>query len=518
MVVPVQAQRLALGFLLGESAVSLEQHLVKIIYDESTKLAQRHHAYHNALELEHARKAKRVSNSGRKQIRIPDYWLKDKKFNPFYVNKHKRQIAHSIARKIREGSYSPNSPEIMEIPKTTGGTRNVTIYQIPDAAVSRLIYNQLLRKNKHRFSSFSYAYRNDRNVHFAIQDISVELAQKSRVFVAEFDFSKFFDSINHEYLYDQFNQNGFLISHEERQVIKAFLGESGIGIPQGTSISLFLANLVCWQLDKGLERAGLQFARYADDTVIWSHDYQKISAAYDIINAFSKNAGVAINAKKSDGISLLCRKDMPSEIASRKEEIEFLGYGISVDHVSIKSSSVNKIKRQITYILYKHLIQPLRGTKLVALEIPANDKDKHLLSAMLEIRRYLYGNLTDQMIANYLNGSSNRIFFKGVMSFYPLINNEGQLRDLDGWLVTAIFKAIQIRSKLLKKWKYNRDGDFPFNLLHKDLANEFKKRRIRGKKLLQIPSFYSIYQALKKGVSDIGVEGVMSSGASSYDY
>jgi len=498
--------------------VSLEKHLIQIINDESTKLSQRHHAYHNALELEHTRKAKRVSNADKKQIKIPDYWLKDEKFNPFYVNKHKRQIAHSIARKIKQGTYSPNSPEVMEIPKTSGGTRNVTIYQIPDAAVSRLIYNQLLRKNKHRFSSFSYAYRNDRNVHFAIQDISVELAQTSRVFVAEFDFSKFFDSINHEYLYDQFDQNGFLISDEERQVIKAFLGGGGIGIPQGTSISLFLANLVCWQLDKGLERAGLQFARYADDTVIWSRDYQKISAAYDIINAFSKNAGVAINAKKSDGISLLCRKDMPSEIARRKEEIEFLGYAISVDHVSIKRSSVNKIKRQITYILYKHLIQPLRGSKLVALEIPANDKDKHLLSAILEIRRYLYGNLTDQMIANYLNGSSNRIFFKGVMSFYPLINNEEQLRDLDGWLVTAIFKAIRIRSKLLKKWKYNRDGNFPFNVPHKDLAEAFKKKRIKGKKLLQIPSFYSIYQALKKGVAGVGVEGVMNPTAISYDY
>lgn len=498
--------------------MSLEKHLVQIIKDESIKLSQRHHAYHNALELEHTRKSKRVSNVSKKKIKIPEYWLKDKKFNPFYVNKHKNQIAHSIAKKINEGTYVPNPPEVMEIPKSSGGKRSVTIYQIPDAAVSRLIYNQLLKKNKHRFSSFSYAYRNDRNVHFAIQDISVELVQTSRVFVAEFDFSKFFDSINHKYLYDQFDQNGFLISDKERQVINAFLGDSGVGIPQGTSISLFLANLVCWRLDKGLEMSGLQFARYADDTVIWSHDYQKISAAYDIINAFSKNAGVAINAKKSDGISLLCRKNMPSEIASRKEEIEFLGYGISVDHVSIKKSSVNKVKRQITYILYKHLIQPLSGTKLVALEIPTHDKDRHLLSAILEIRRYLYGNLTDQMIANYLNGNSNRIFFKGIMSFYPLINNEQQLRELDGWLITAIFKAIKIRSKLLKKWKYNRDDNFPFNVSHQNLADEFNEKRIKGKKLLKIPSFYFIYQALKKGVTDVGVEGVMNPKSVNYNY
>ncbi len=498
--------------------MSLEKYLEQIIKEEASKLSQRHHAYHNALELEHIRKSNRVSNSLKKHVKTPGYWTTNKKFDPFYVNKHKRQIAHSIAKKIKDGTYTPNTPETMLIPKTSGGDRSVTIYEIPDAAVSRLIYQQLLKKNKHRFSSFSYAYRNDRNVHFAIQDISIELAQTSRVFVAEFDFSKFFDSIDHGYLFDQFGQNGFLISEQENQVIRSFLGSSGVGIPQGTSISLFLANLVCWKLDKGLEQAGLQFARYADDTVIWSDDYQKISTAYDIINDFSKNAGVDINAKKSDGISLLCRKDMPSEIASRKEEIEFLGYAISVDHVSIKKASVNKIKRQITYILYKHLIQPLRGSKLVALRIPANDKDVHLLSAILEIRRYLYGNLTDQMIASYLNGSSNRIFFKGVMSFYPLINNEDQLKELDGWLITAIFKALRIRSKLLKKWKFNRDNNFPFNVAHKDLATEFKGRRIKGKKLLQIPSFYTIYQALKKGVTDVGVEGVMNPSSNTYGY
>lgn len=517
MVVPVKPSAMRWAFFI-DGGMSLEKDLIKTIGEEAKKLSQRHHAYHNTLELEHIRKSNRVSNPGDKELKIPAYWSSEKKFNPFYVHKNRRQIAHSIAKKIQNGTYEPNPPQKMEIPKASGGSRTVTIYQIPDAAVSTLIYQQLLSKNKHRFSSFSYAYRNDRNVHFAIQDIAIELKELSRVFVAEFDFSKFFDSINHSYLYRQFNENGFFISEREDSVIKSFLKSKNVGIPQGTSISLFLANIVCWKLDKGLEQVGLKFARYADDTVIWSHDYQKISMAYDIISNFSKEAGVEINAKKSDGISLLCRKDMPSELAQRKEEIDFLGYSISVDNVSIKKSSVNKIKRQISYTLYKHLIKPLRGNKLVAIKIPANNKDTHLLSAILEIRRYLYGNLNDQMIANYLNGKSNRIFFKGIMSFYPLINNEQQLKELDGWLVTAIFKAIRIRSKLLKKWNFNRDNSFPFNIPHKDLTTAFKQQKVKGKKLLQIPSFFTIYKALKKGVTDKGIAGVMNPTSNGYNY
>lgn len=497
--------------------MSLEKRLISIIADESIKLLQRYHAYHNALELEYSRKKKRISKPGKKEIKIPEYWFKERKFNPFYVYTKRRQIAHSVAQKIEKGTYLPNPPKTMDIPKLSGGIRTVTVYQIPDAAVSKLFYLQLLKKNKHRFSSFSYAYRNDRNVHFAIQDIAIELSQVSRVFVAEFDFSNFFDSIDHDYLFAQFDQNGFLINSREKKVIEAFLKDRKVGIPQGTSISLFLANIVCWKLDKDFEQSGLKFARYADDTVIWSSNYQQISLAYDIISRFSRSAKVEINAKKSDGISLLCRRDMPAELARRKEEIEFLGYSISVDCISIKKSSVNKIKRQISYILYKHLIQPLIGEKLVAISIPSNGKDKHLLGAISEIRRYLYGNLTDQMIMSYLNGKSNRIFFKGIMSFYPLINDEKQLRELDGWLITAIFKAIRLREKLLKKWGFDRSQEFPFNVSKHELAKEFKKRRIKGKKLLQVPSFFTVYQAIHKGVVDIGIESTMNP-KSSYNY
>lgn len=300
--------------------MTLEQQLVEEIAAEAEKLCQRYHAYHNALHLEHERKTRRLKNVPPKDVGTPEQWLVDRAFDPFYVNKRRRQIARSIAAKIADGSYAPKPPHRFDIPKPSGGSRSVSVYRIADAAVSRLFYRQLLRKNRHRFSSLSYAYRNDRNVHFAIQDLAIELAQSSRLFIAEFDFSKFFDSISHDYLYAQFDENGFSITEPERNVIRAFLAPNAKGIPQGTSISLFLANLVCWRLDRDLERAGLRFARYADDTVIWSYDYVHICQAHEIISRFSGAAGVAINAEKSEGISLLCREGMPSELVSRKEK------------------------------------------------------------------------------------------------------------------------------------------------------------------------------------------------------
>lgn len=497
--------------------MTFEERLEAAIAEDAKKLMERYHGYHNALQLEHDRKNKRTQVMTKKTVKVPNYWKIDKKYNPFYVFANRKKLSKIIAKKIEDGTYEPNKPYVKEIPKSSGGTRTIDIYQIPDAAVSKLFFKQLLRKNKHRFSSFSYAYRNDRNVHFAIQDIAVEVSKNSRVFIAEFDFSKFFDSIDHTYLFNQFKENCFSISKSEQSVIKAFLKNREKGIPQGTSISLFLANLVCWKFDRDLERGGLQFARYADDTVIWSQNYTKISKAFDIISEFSKDAGIRINTKKSDGISLLCNSEMRSEIASRKESIEFLGYAVSVDNISIKLKSVEKIKRQISYVLYKHLIQPLNGPKLNAKKFPSTGTDDALLSAISEIRRYLYGNLTDDMIVKYLNGSSNRIFFKGIMSFYPLISNEKQLRQLDGWLITAIHKAMKERKKRLLFWQKPTLG-FPFNVKKSDLVSQYKQQKTKGKRLLQVPSFFYMYLALKKGVEDYGVEGVMNTASNEYDY
>jgi hypothetical protein len=498
--------------------IRFEKHLEDVIAEESDKLIQRYHAYHNALHVGHIRNLKRMANAPQKVVEVPDYWQYDRKFNPFYVRSRRKSIARAITTKLAAGSYVPNDPHIKEIPKHGGGVRKVSVYQIPDAAVSRIFYERLLEKNKHRFSSFSYAYRNDRNVHFAIQDIWLDVSRDARAFIAEFDFSDFFGSISHEYLRRQFDCNGFYISDEERAVIDAFLKSRKVGIPQGTSISLFLANLVCWRLDQELERSGLKFARYADDTVIWSQSYQRICDAFTIINNFSVDTGIKINPKKSDGISLLTRPGLPAELANTKSSIDFLGYSISVDSVSIKKTSTQKIQQQISYLLYRNLLQPLRGTKLRGLVIPANGKDPALLTAIMQIRRYLYGGLTSQQLRNYINGRSKRIHFKGIMSFYPLVNDQEQLRFLDGWLVSTIYRAVQLRSKVLKKWKHDQSHSFPFNVPRGELVACFKEHRIGQSRPLEIPSFSLIQRALEEGLKGRGIEGVMNPEASDYNY
>ncbi len=495
-----------------------EKLLCSLIENESKKLIARYHEYHNYIHQENKRSSKRLGKKVLKEIHSPEYWQIDKKFNPFYCKQHSKAIAKSINKKIINKSYAPNTPYVKEIPKKPTGTRKISIYQIHDAAVSKLYYIRLLSKNKHRFSAFSYAYRNDRNVHFAIQDIWVDICNSSRMFIAEFDFSDFFGSISHDYLKKQLHKNGFLISEQDKFVIDAFLKDRNVGIPQGTSISLFLANLVCWNLDKKLEKEGLKFARYADDTVIWSNDYSKICKAFDFIHDFSIEAGVKINFSKSDGISLLLRDGMPSELSNKKTSIDFLGYSIHVDKISIKKNSVDKIKKQISYILYRNLIQPLRKAVLTYITVPNELKDENFLTAIMQIRRYLYGGLTDDILRDYLLGQRKRILFKGVMSFYPLVNDEKQLKELDGWMTNVILRTIKLRARLFKRHGHNIDGFFPFNTNASSIISECAAKRIYGKALLKIPSFILIYKALKKNILEHGIENTMNSKSNQYSY
>src|SRR5699024_7564064 len=155
-----------------------------------------------------------------------------------------------------------------------------------------------------------------------------------------------------------------------------------------------------------------------------------ICRSFDIIQGFSRETGVEINFDKLQGINLLSKEGLPSEFQSEKNTIEFLGYSISSDNISIKPSSVNNIKKHISYLLYKNLIQPLNSKPLQSVKIPNNDNDSDFVTAIMQIRRYLYGNLNENMLKNYLNGSYKRLNFKGVMSFYPLLDDEQQMKEL----------------------------------------------------------------------------------------
>jgi hypothetical protein len=114
---------------------------------------------------------------------------------------------------------------------------------------------------------------------------------------------------------------------------------------------------------------------------------------------------------------------------------------------------------------------------------------------------------------DYLSGRTKRIYFKGVMSFYPLVNDVEQLTKLDGWLLSILHRTIQLRAKLLLQWGFNQYHSFPFNLSREQLLKSCAKEQ-----LLEVPSFLLIHKALQKGLLESGIEKIMNPESLNYDY
>lgn len=257
-----------------------------------------------------------------------------------------REAGLSIQPKLNDCTYAVRTPVLHKVRKKTGGIRNTAEFSIPDELVSNRLYSSLIEKNASLFSGSSFAYRPGLIAFDAVQHVRSRWQDADRLFVGEFDFENYFDSIDHEYLHSLFDTLGVYATAQERHLVNEFLNaplpfEPGqtqtpqkrtVGIPQGTSISLFLANLALTPVDREFERLGVGFVRYADDTLIWSSNYQTVVDALSVLRSWARCSQVAINYKKSRGIRILeTHAEAKSEFQSTSY-VSFLSYRLGGPH------------------------------------------------------------------------------------------------------------------------------------------------------------------------------------------
>ena len=126
------------------------------------------------------------------------------------------------------------------------------------------------------FSEHSYGFRPGRSAHQAVQAAQRYIAEGYR-WCVDLDLEKFFDRVSHDKLIAKVAQG--VSDKRMLKLIRAFLTagvmEGGLvspvdeGTPQGGPLSPLLSNIVLDEFDRELERRGLRFARYADDSNIY---------------------------------------------------------------------------------------------------------------------------------------------------------------------------------------------------------------------------------------------------------
>ena len=433
---------------------------------EAIRLIKGHEQYVAVAYLDWKRRQRRShSTIPKPSIKGPSHWMLDGGFDPYHVRRRTRTIGHAIHQALNDTSYRPRSPVLIEKQKPDGSPRPVSAFQVADSAISRFAFESILARNISRFSGRSYAYRKDRTAQDAVQFIRAEWASKERLFIAEYDFSSYFSNISHDHLLAMMDGGTLLLRPWEKTIMAAFMKASPLsestykptqdtsatrGIPQGTSISLIMANLSASRLDRRLESIGVGFVRYGDDTLIWGQSYDAICRAVDILSEEALAMGVGLNRKKSRGISLLLPRSWPQDGEIRtKRSIRFLGYEIGLEHCDLPREAVRKIKQECLRLIYDNLLrEPIAGNQ--NRERITQQLDKDYIALLAQLRRYLYGNLSEREVKRFQQGETPFRHFKGVMSAYPMLDDSISLRKLDGWLLHQIHKAMTKRTALLR--------------------------------------------------------------------
>jgi RNA-directed DNA polymerase len=187
-----------------------------------------------------------------------------------------KENGEGLKASLLDGSYEPQAVKAVEIPKPSGGTRELGIPTVVDRLVQQAILQVLDPIIDPTFSESSYGFRRGRSAHQALKQ-AAEYVEEGRAVVVDFDIAKFFDRVNHDVLMARVARH--VKDKRLLRIIRRFL-EAGVmrngvrvrryeGTPQGGPLSPLLANLLLDDLDKELESRGHRFCRYADDCNIY---------------------------------------------------------------------------------------------------------------------------------------------------------------------------------------------------------------------------------------------------------
>jgi RNA-directed DNA polymerase len=497
----------------------------KALEREVDKLIHRH----NASAASSAKGRKRYERrSGEiaaavKSLR-PSHWELSPHFDPYHVRRRLDTFGHALSVGLTKASYNPDPMLVLPIPKPGGGTREICISTVPDSAVSYWLGRRLIQRNSHRFSSYTYAYRADRNAHHAIEHLMGSIRNRNRLFVLEYDFAKYFDTIRHEYLQRVLSQH-FLVSSRESILLTKFLKnrraksllayQNGafevpeVGIPQGSSISLFLANVACFELDREIEQVGGAFARYADDTLVICNSFEKADVCAKLLLGHGDRSGTKINFKKSPGVSLLS-PDSAAEIKS-KVSVDYLSHSLSAGGVRIAAKSIARMKRRVSQIIYDNLLLQPNRKKYSAARLGQGFTDWDLVQCINELRQYLYGRLTEKAVSRGISGGQLHKSI-GALTFYPNVDELGSndIRALDGWMLDSLVRAYRKRCKLLSALSIKAEPITTEQLLSGEWY-KFPSISVETK----LPSFYRAWLYVRLAAKRYGLDGFPAPG---YDY
>jgi RNA-directed DNA polymerase len=212
----------------------------------------------------------------------------------------------ALRERLLAGTYQPSSVRRHAIPKSGGGVRELGIPTVVDRFIQQAILQVLGPRFDPTFSQHSYGFRPGRSAHDAVVQAQ-RYVNEGRRFVVDVDLEKFFDRVNHDVLMGRLAKRiedkrllGLI-----RRYLEAGMMANGVamerheGTPQGGPLSPLLANVLLDEVDKGLERRGHAFVRYADDCNVYVRSRRAGERVMGLLRRLYAGLRLHVNEAKS---------------------------------------------------------------------------------------------------------------------------------------------------------------------------------------------------------------------------